>query len=137
MTPAERDWWRLWRTAQFDAEAECCAMRERARRLQAEIFATRAAKRVRVKQEMSRGPLGGRRAAHARAHVLLSRQHQLLLRALNASDMPPNVLNQVVSAQARALKQSEFRLHVAYQLFDEALRGFCLLYTSPSPRDRG
>lgn len=124
MTPAERDWWRLWRTAQFDAEAECCALRERARRLQAEIFATRAAKRTRVKQEMSRGPLGGRRAAHARAHVLLSRQHQLLLRALNASDMPPNVLNQVVSAQARALKQSEFRLHVAYQLFDEALRGF-------------
>jgi len=124
MTPAERDWWRLWRTAQFDAEAECCAMRERARRLQAEIFATRSAKRVRVKQEMSRGPLGGRRAAHARAHVLLSRQHQLLLRALNASDMPPNVLNEVVSAQARALKQSEFRLHVAYQLFDEALRGF-------------
>ena len=99
-------------------------MRERARRLQAEIFATRSAKRVRVKQEMSRGPLGGRRAAHARAHVLLSRQHQLLLRALNASDMPPNVLNEVVSAQARALKQSEFRLHVAYQLFDEALRGF-------------
>ena len=86
--------------------------------------ATRAAKRTRVKQEMSRGPLGGRRAAHARAHVLLSRQHQLLLRALNASDMPPNVLNEVVSAQARALKQSEFRLHVAYQLFDEALRGF-------------
>ena len=67
MTPAERDWWRLWRTAQFDAEAECCAMRERARRLQAEIFATRSAKRTRVKQEMSRGPLGGRPRGGGRA----------------------------------------------------------------------
>ena len=82
-------------------------------------------KRARVKQEMSqRGVLGGRRAAHARAHVLLNRQHQLLRRALNASDMPPDVLNQVVHQQAKGLKQSEFRLHVAYQLFDEALRGF-------------
>ncbi len=125
MTPAERDWWRLWRTAQFAAEAECCATRERARRLKSETFATRSVKRARVKQEMSRsGVLGGRRAAHARAHVLLNRQHQLLRRALNASDMPPDVLNQVVHQQAKGLKQSEFRLHVAYQLFDEALRGF-------------
>ena len=125
MTPAERDWWRLWRTAQFAAEAECCATRERARRLKTETFATRSVKRARVKQEMSQsGVLGGRRAAHARAHVLLNRQHQLLWRALNASDMPPEILNQVVSQQAKGLKQSEFRLHVAYQLFDEALRAF-------------
>ena len=125
LPPAERDWWRLWRTAQFAAEAECCAMRERARRLKAETFATRAVKRDRVKHEMARGPLGGRRAAHARAHALLNRQHQLLWRVLNAAEgVSPNLLNEVVKHQARALKQSEFRLHVAYNLFDDALRGF-------------
>ena len=67
MTPAERDWWRLGQsTAQARARRSAAARRERARRLQAEASRTRAAKRTRVKQEMSRGPLGGRRAAHAR-----------------------------------------------------------------------
>ena len=125
LTPAEHDWWRLWRTTQFAAEAECCALRERARRLKAEPFATRAVKRDRVKREVARGPLGGRRAAHARAHALLNGQHQLLWRVLNASgDVSPNLLNEVVKHQALALKQSEFRLHVAYTVFDDALRGF-------------
>jgi len=121
VSKSERDWWRLWRTVSFAAEFECCAVRERARRLKQETFATREVKRSRTREERS---VGGRRAAHVRGGELLRRQHVLLWRALNASGMPHDVLNEVVAAQARALRQSEFRLRVAYHSFDESLRGF-------------
>ena len=120
MRGAERDWWRLWRSTSFATEAECCATRERARRLKGEVFVNPSQKKRRVKDERK----DGRKHAHHRSHVLFRRQHALLWRTLNASDMPPNLLNEVVGAQARALRQSEFRLRVAYTLFDEALRGF-------------
>ena len=120
MRKEERDWWRLWRSTAFATEMECCATRERARRLKNETFANVDEKRKRVCEERR----DGRKHAHHRAFVLLRRQHALLWRTLNGSDMSPNLLNEVVGAQARALRQSEFRLRVAYQLFDEGLRFF-------------
>ena len=52
--PDEVTWWRLWQTVQMSVEVECCAVRERGRRLRAAKFLSAAEKRGEAIREDAR-----------------------------------------------------------------------------------
>ena len=55
--PDEVTWWRLWQTVQMSVEVECCAVRERGRRLRAAKFLSAAEKREAIREDAR---VGGR-----------------------------------------------------------------------------
>ena len=120
--PDEVTWWRLWQTVQMSVEVECCAVRERGRRLRAAKFLSAAEKREAIREDARVG--GTRLRVHDRAGALTRRQHALLWRLMNASALDTSTASEGIRLSAMTLQQSEHRLRVAYQSFDEALRSF-------------
>ena len=75
-------------------------------------------------RRFARTRASGRVYGYTIAGALTRRQHALLWRLANASALDTSTASEGIRLSAMTLQQSEHRLRVAYQSFDEALRSF-------------
>jgi hypothetical protein len=118
----ELAWWHVWQTLMMQVEAQCCTIRERTWALRAAKFATSGEKRSAVRAD--RLAHGTRHDYHRDMGSLMHRQHMLVWRSVNVSELGPSQTSEGVKLAAQMLGQSEGRLSTCYRAFDESLRAF-------------